>query len=80
MSATIEITCRQAEGIPPPECCQPPLATRTARLERAQAVAEAIQPTRCPNCSSRWIAPLFWVDVDVWDCSVCCAIFSGRPV
>lgn len=36
-------------------------------------------PQTCPHCGSRAIQPLYWVDVeDVWDCSLCFAIFCGR--
>lgn len=76
MMATRELpTCA---GGNPPECCTPMDYDERAR-SRADALT-ALTPTRCPNCGSRAIAPLFWPDasLNVFDCCDCLAIFSGR--
>jgi hypothetical protein len=55
---------------------RPPSEPATYRelLDRAKAD----QPQWCPQCGSREIAPLFWVDADCWDCARCYAIWSER--
>lgn len=72
------IVCRQAEGIAPPACCQPPLAERTARLEAAQAVAEAMQPTGCPNCGAGFSALVPCFPGSEWSCEGCGNVFEGE--
>lgn len=76
----IETKCT---GGAPPTCCQPPMteaeiAARNERIDALMAEIRARMPRRCPSCSSDAICPLFWRGVDVWGCSVCGAVMSGR--
>lgn len=73
-----ERTYPPCTGGPAPACCQPPLATRTARLEAAQALADTITPRHCPACGSPLIRLQQWLDARTWDCLEpdCFATFS----
>lgn len=74
--------CQRAAGIEPPLCCQPDpltIARWDERLDAITAHLDAVRPRRCPSCGADAV-PLFWVDVDVYECGDpdCRAIFSGR--
>ena len=49
-----------------------------SRSSADDLLLKANLPQRCPQCGSHRAAPLYWVDVDVWDCADCAAIWSER--
>lgn len=51
-----------------PACCQPPLATRIARVEAARARAEASYPRACPECGSDRVFWIFDPDARYFEC------------
>jgi hypothetical protein len=77
-----QITCRRAEGIAPPECCQPepiPPAFLSTRAYLASLPPGELV-TVCPACGSRAVAPLYWPapSPDPHECFDCKRLFSGR--
>jgi uncharacterized protein (DUF983 family) len=67
-------------GAEPPECCQPaPLSAAEweARGWRLAAI-RATLPTRCPQCGSGIIWPLWRDDFDGWMCADCRRVFAER--
>lgn len=68
----------------PPACCQPEPLTdaewrdRTERVEAAILESLANQPTRCGQCGSEDIAPMFDPDLLLWQCTDCGDVFAER--